>query len=107
MSGDQDAAVAAEEHVRQVSDELTTPRAQECLLCYLQRMVHQFNCDGTLRWSQRWGHSQRPKRFSRKRLERGGGYCDCEVIMNVFRAELPALQDVNDPCRHLSAGSAS
>lgn len=102
MAKDQDASTLAEEHVREVSEQLTKPRRPECLLCYLNRMVHKFGCDGTLRWSKRWGDSQRPKQFSRRRLERQGGFCDCDVIMNVFRNDISDLVDVNAVCRHLS-----
>lgn len=102
MTKDQDAGTVAEQHVREVSEHLTRPRSPECLLCYLHRMVHEFGCDGTLRWSKRWGDWQRPKRFSRKRLERQGGFCDCEVIMNVFCKDIPDLIEVNAPCRHMS-----
>ena len=109
MSNEADAGVLAEDHVREVSENLTRPRSPECLLCYLNRMVHEFGCDGTLRWSKHWGDLQRPKRFSRKRLERGGGFCDCEVILNVFRNSLDDLDDptdVNARCRHLSPSPA-
>lgn len=103
MTGNEDAGVIAEQHVRAVSEQLTRPARPECLLCYLNRLVQEFGCDGTLRWSKRWADSQPGgKRFSPKRLERGGGFCDCEVIMNVFRAEIPALIDVSAPCGHVS-----
>ena len=102
MAKDLDAGALAEQHVREVSDQLTTPRSPECLLCYLNRMMHEFGCDGTLRWSKLWGDRQRPKQFSRRRLERQGGFCDCEVIMNVFRSDVEDLTDLAAPCPHVA-----
>lgn len=86
MSGDLRSDVVAEEHVRALSDQLTAAGADECLLCYLNRLIAKFGCDGTLRWSARWRQAQpRSMPALLRRLERQGGFCDCEVIMNVFR----------------------
>ena len=88
-----------------MSEQLTEPRSGECLLCYLLRMVPDLSCDGTLRWSTRWRDAQpRPPRTLLRRLERGGGYCDCEVIMNVYRRELEEGIEPPGECPHRGAG---
>ncbi|MGH8888196.1 MAG: DUF2695 domain-containing protein [Acidothermaceae bacterium] len=57
----------------------------ECLYCYLLRMIGSFGCRGH-RFTQRWIESQpRLHGWVIRWVERGGGYCDCEVIFNVFR----------------------
>ncbi|PZS25597.1 MAG: hypothetical protein DLM59_19925 [Pseudonocardiales bacterium] len=86
MTDSQRSDVIAEQHVREVAEQITAPREGECLLCYACRQVRDFGCDGTLRWGTRWHGAQhrRPRSFV-KRLQRQGGYCDCQVLMDVFR----------------------
>ena len=77
------------------------PNAGECLCCYLFRMLADVTCDGTLLWSGVWRDNVAP---SRKRLEtqlRGaGGFCDCEVLMNVHSPrQEPAMNEPLPPCR--------
>lgn len=102
MSESQSSDVIAEEFLRELSKQLTAPAAGECLLCYLCRVIGEFGCNGTLRWSMCWREAQpqRPRAFQR-RLERQGGYCDCEVIMNVYR-HYPEDEDPSAalPCPH-------
>jgi len=49
-------------------------------------------CDGTLRQSQRWatqnGHDWARMQF---RLADYGGFCDCEVLMNIFGHDADAI----------------
>src|SRR5688572_13193504 len=73
----------AEQIVRLVADELTMIRPGECLVCYVDRMVHEVGCDTTLRFAT-WYRDQRAPRATalRDRLGQVGGYCDCEVLMN-------------------------
>lgn len=79
----------AERLVATLADDLTAPNGQ-CLVCYLVRMLTEFGCDNTLRWAGRWRDSQAPKdKGLLGRLERNGGYCDCEVLLNVFPDRLP------------------
>jgi hypothetical protein len=68
-----------------LSDVLTEPAERECLRCFLLRMLNEFGCDGTHRWTIRWRDVRAPKasRLSR-RLTELGGCCDCEVVLNVF-----------------------
>jgi len=37
-----------------LSDVLTEPAERECLRCFLLRMLNEFGCDGTHRWTIRW-----------------------------------------------------
>jgi hypothetical protein len=68
-----------------LADQLTEPGECECLRCFLMRMITEFGCDGTYRWTIRWRdvRAARPGGLLR-RFEQRGGFCDCEVLMNVF-----------------------
>lgn len=79
----------------------------ECLTCYLQRALRDFGCDNTLRWAKRWRDAEVPgaSRLEHQ-LEEAGGFCDCEVLLNVHPNALPA--DESDPppsCVGVPAGS--
>jgi Protein of unknown function (DUF2695) len=64
---------------------LTEPGERECLRCFVLRMINEFGCDGTQRWSARWRDLRAPKaRGLLRRLGELGGCCDCEVLLNVF-----------------------
>ena len=65
---------------------LTEPGELECLRCFLIRMIREFGCDGTHRWTIRWRDLRAPRaRGLIRRLEQGGGCsCDCEVVSGVF-----------------------
>jgi hypothetical protein len=70
---------------------LTEPDGSECVLCYVDRMLSAFGCDGTLRWVRRWRDLQRPRVTGlERRMEARGGFCDCEVFFNgwTFRTDL-------------------
>ena len=74
---------AAEAGLVALSDELTTPRPQECLFCFVDRMLTAFGCDNTLRWVRRWRELRRPRAAGLEgRLGRSGAFCDCEVFLN-------------------------
>lgn len=77
-----------EAHVRQVERDLTGVGEQECLYCYLVRMLEEFGCAGeNHQWTRRWIAAQpRPANWVLGWVKRNGGICcDCEVVMNVFR----------------------
>ena len=62
---------------------IPSPGPGECLFCYLWRMVEIHGCDG-LFWAKRYQELCAPRDKSLVRLlEAHGGYCDCEVAMNV------------------------
>jgi hypothetical protein len=76
---------AVEIELTRLAERLTEPGEHECLRCFLVRMITEFGCDGTYRWTVRWRdvRAARPAGLVRRLEERGGG-CDCEVLMNVF-----------------------
>ncbi len=80
-----DMARAVEIELAELAERLTTPGERECLRCYLLRMITEFGCDGTYRWTIRWRdiRAAQPRGLLRQ-LEQRGGCCDCEVLMNVF-----------------------
>jgi Protein of unknown function (DUF2695) len=88
---------AIEAELADLSARLTAPASRECLRCYLLRMVTEFGCDGTFRWTIRW----RDVRASQPavllgQLGQRGGCCDCEVLISVF-PDYP-LSGVPLPC---------
>jgi hypothetical protein len=55
------------------------------------------SCEGTLRVSQQWAESAGvdwPR--LRRELEDNGGYCDCEVVLNVFGGDFDRAFDDPD-----------
>jgi hypothetical protein len=76
---------AMESELAELSRRLTEPGDRECLRCYVLRMLDQFGCDNTLRWAKRWRDMRAPRaRGLTGSLSQRGGYCDCEVILNVY-----------------------
>lgn len=100
------AADAAERELAQLSRRLTDPGKRECLRCYLVRMVDEFGCDNTHRWTIRWRELRAPRATALldRLAERGGICCDCEVLFNVY-PNYPAADGIL-PCAGVSrAGS--
>jgi hypothetical protein len=96
-----------ETELAELSRRLTDPGERECLRCYLVRMISEFGCDGTHRWTVRWRdlRSPRARGLVQRMQRRGGCCCDCEVIFNVF----PDYPDTDKilPCAGVSRpGSA-
>jgi hypothetical protein len=80
-----DIAEAVEAELQALSSVLTEPGDRECLRCFLLRMISEFGCDGTHRWTIRWRSLRAPLATSLlDKLEELGGCCDCEVLVNVF-----------------------
>jgi Protein of unknown function (DUF2695) len=79
-------ADAVEVELGRLCELLTEPAPRECLRCYLIRMLNEFGCDNTHRWTRRWRDAKAPRaRGLVERLRRRGACCcDCEVIFNVF-----------------------
>lgn len=78
-------ADTVEDDLIRLSRQLTEPAEFECLRCYLLRMLSEFGCDGTHRWTVRWRQMRAPRaRALLRRLRQMGGSCDCEVALNVF-----------------------
>ena len=80
-----DIADAVEAELIALSGLLTEPGERECLRCFVLRMISEFGCDATHRWTVRWRDVRAPLATGllAKLTELGGG-CDCEVIFNVF-----------------------
>ncbi|GAB7007355.1 hypothetical protein JCM18899A_48300 [Nocardioides sp. AN3] len=101
------------------------PRVDECLVCFVLRRLESVGCDNTLRWARVYRDVAAPgDRGLERRLAARGGYCDCEVLSNVFvLAASDADDDPDDdwlrllpdcggvrpgstvPCRHWAAAS--
>ncbi len=61
------------------------PFPVECLACYVWRMLDEFGCNATLRWTRRWRDARAPRATAlERRLARAGGCCDCELFLNVW-----------------------
>ncbi|SDC47953.1 Protein of unknown function [Geodermatophilus telluris] len=72
-----------EQHLAAVGVALTAPEPAEGVLCYAERMLTGFGCDGTLRWARRWRDLRVPRATGQeRRLGSRGGHCDCEVFLN-------------------------
>lgn len=78
---------ALEADLARLSRRLTEPGERECLRCYLIRMITNFGCDNTHRWTRLWRDLRAPRATALVgRLARlGACCCDCEVIMNVYK----------------------
>ena len=77
----------AEADLVALSDTLTRPAGQECLFCFVDRMLTAFGCDCTLRWARRWRDLRLPRATGlERRLGRRGAFCDCEVFLNGWTA---------------------
>src|SRR5258706_12013051 len=100
-------ADVVEAELAELSQGLTGPGERECLRCYLLRMISEFGCDGSHRWTVRWRDLRAPRaRGLVQRLQRRGGCCcDCEVIFNVF-SHYPQTDRVLPCARVLRAGAA-
>ena len=88
-----------------LSRRLTGPGERECLRCYLLRMISEFGCDGTHRWTIRWRDLMAPRAAGlvRRLQNRGGICCDCEVIFNVFTGS----PDDQGPCAGIVRAGSS
>ena len=62
-----------------------TPLPIECLACYVSRMLEELGCNATLRWARRWRDARAPRATAlERRLATRGGFCDCELFLNVW-----------------------
>src|SRR5258708_17723266 len=75
-----------EAELAELSQRLTAPGERECLRCYLLRMISEFGCDGSHRWTVRWRDLRAPRaRGLVQRMQRRGGcWCDSEVVFDLF-----------------------
>jgi hypothetical protein len=83
------------------------PGRQECLRCYLVRMIRAHGCDNTKKWTIRWRDRRAPGdgQLMEQIEERGGICCDCEVVFNVWEHEDPDWEVEQDSARSGTADS--
>ena len=93
----------AEQFVHDLSDSILSPRTSECMVCFVDRLVHEFGCNHTRRFATHFRDLRAPRATAlKKRMsEVGACCCDCELLLNGYI-----------PARHLwrrrsSAGSAA
>ncbi|MFT3799555.1 DUF2695 domain-containing protein [Microbacterium sp.] len=92
----------AESIIRNLVGELTAPRPRECLPCYLDRVLCDARCDHTLRLTGLYRDAVAPKATAlEERMQSRGGFCDCEVLMNVYESK----SDHVYPCLGVRRGS--
>ena len=73
----------AEAIVFDLTRRLTGVRDEECLYCYVARMLKEHGCDNTLRWAARYRDLRAPRATAlERRLGQMGGFCDCEIFLN-------------------------
>ena len=106
MDSDTTVADEAAAYLRSVTPDHTpapagsdTPARGECLRCYVDRMVGSHGCDTSLRFTRRWLDNSsftNPQRLLRW-FESSGGYCDCEVLMNVLPDHWPLQRAEAEP----------
>src|SRR5260221_11960945 len=75
-----------EAELAELSQRLTAPGERECLRCYLLRMISEFGCDGSHRWTVRWRDLRAPRaRGLVRRMQRRGGRCrGCGRVFKFF-----------------------
>lgn len=76
--------------LRLVSDDdrsgpASEPYPHECVACFVDRMTRLHGCTDRLTLVKRWRDRCAPRATAlERRLEAKGGFCDCEVLMNVY-----------------------
>ena len=86
----------AEGFLRNLAGDLTRPRENECLCCYVARLLDDFPCDGTHRHAFRYRDTMAPRATALgERLGRMGACCcDCELFLNAYAQRArPSLRD--------------
>ncbi len=99
----------SEDFLRRRAAELTQPREDECLCCYVARLLDEFPCDGSVRHALHYRDVVAPlAKDLAARLGRMGGYCDCELFLNGYQlrgGDSEAAFDVLPPCNGVRRGS--
>jgi hypothetical protein len=58
----------------------------------VEDQLRELSCDGTLRGAQQWADGAGVEwPLLQRELEENGGYCDCEVLLNVFGGDFDGL----------------
>lgn len=73
------------DELRRLSDEMTRPKAAECLVCYLYRML-EFGCRGH-EFTARYRDLCAPRATAllRRLARMGACCCECEVFWNAYQ----------------------
>lgn len=81
----------AETIVREATVALFTPRAGECLVCFVYRQLTQFDCDNTHRFAISFRDQTAPRATAliSRLSSMGACCCDCEMFLNAYQ---PAMQ---------------
>ncbi|GMA19641.1 DUF2695 domain-containing protein [Arsenicicoccus piscis] len=89
------------------------PFADECLACFVYRVLAVHGCDGGLRWTMRWRDARAPRATAlASRLASASATCDCRVVFTAYRvvARLRELHGGSPatlpPCQRVRQGSA-
>ena len=73
----------AEQFLTLTAEQLTGVREQECLFCYVARMLGEHGCDTTLRFARSYRDQRAPRATAiERRMGQLGGFCDCEIFLN-------------------------
>jgi hypothetical protein len=87
----------AEGFLRQLAGELTRPRENECLCCYVARLLDEFPCDGSHRHAFRYRDTMAPRAtaLAARLRQLGACCCDCELFLNGYelRSSSPDYAD--------------
>lgn len=84
-----------EQELRGLAGSLIDPKAGECLVCYVSRMVEAHGCSG-LRWALHYRDQRAPQATAiEQRLGEMGGYCDCEILMNAYEYAGPTVKSAD------------
>ncbi len=103
FEGDEPDLGRLDREVEGVPDQETAPLPDECLPCYLYRMVDTQECERDFRWVHRWQHAQLARLAGLDDwLNERGGHCDCEVLYYAFRDFFGGEPPVGGlpPCTH-------
>lgn len=87
MRNEQLVSATAEQIIRDASDRILTPAEGECLACFVDRQLAEFQCDGTRRFIKGYRATRAPRATAllRKLADRGACCCDCELLMNAYQ----------------------
>jgi hypothetical protein len=78
----------AELYLAETAEQLTGVRDQECLFCYVARMLGEHGCDTSLRFVRRYRDARAPRASAiERRMREMGGFCDCEIFLNGMTLE--------------------
>jgi len=68
-----------------ISGPVAMPHPSECVACFVDRMIRAHGCSDRLTWASLWRDQRAPRATAlERRLQSQGGFCDCEVLMNVY-----------------------